>query len=144
KLEHVGVFVVLHYHLNQRDVPLLKLCREMELPSGHSERIHVFRETGYAYQGEDESFWLHPWTHCMLGQGVMPQNHHPLTRALSDADLKRLLDGVRRPIDAVVAKMPSHQQFLDSYCKAPASAWEQMYARARQHARVTGKVAGVG
>ena len=71
-------------------------------------------------------------------------NHHPLTRALSDADLKRLLEGVRKPIDKVVAAMPSHQQFLDSYCKAPSSAWEQMYARARQHERVTGKVAGVG
>ena len=53
-------------------------------------------------------------------------------RALSDADLKRLLESVRKPIDATVAAMPSQEQFIDSYCKAPPSAWEQMYARARQ------------
>ena len=79
----------------------------------------------------------------MLGQGVVPRTHHPLTRALSDADLKRLLESVRKPIDATVAAMPSQEQFIDSYCKAPPSAWEQMYARARQHERVTGKIAGL-
>ena len=49
----------------------------------------------------------------------------------------------RKPIDAAVAAMPSQEQFIDSYCKAPPSAWEQMYARARQHERVTGKIAGL-
>ena len=143
ELEHVRDFVVMHYHLNQRDEPLWKQCREMELPPGLAERIQVFRETGYAWQGEDELFRLDSWTHCMLGQGVMPRSHHPLTRALSDADLKRLLESVRKPIDAAVAAMPSQEQFIDSYCKAPPSAWEQMYARARQHERVTGKIAGL-
>ena len=143
ELEHVRDFVVMHYHLNQRDEPLWKQCREMELPPGLAERIQVFRETGYAWQGEDELFRLDSWTHCMLGQGVVPRTHHPLTRALSDADLKRLLESVRKPIDATVAAMPSQEQFIDSYCKAPPSAWEQMYARARQHERVTGKIAGL-
>ena len=143
ELEHVRDFVVMHYHLNQRDEPLWKQCREMELPPGLAERIQVFRETGYAWQGEDELFRLDSWTHCMLGQGVVPRSHHPLTRALSDADLKRLLESVRKPIDAAVAAMPSQEQFIDSYCKAPPSAWEQMYARARQHERVTGRIAGL-
>ena len=58
-------------------------------------------------------------------------------QALPDADLRRLLDAIRQPINAAVAAMPSHQQFLDSYCKAPQSAWDLMHQRAQAHARVT-------
>ena len=49
-----------------------------------------------------------------------------------------------KPVTRTVAAMPTHQQFLDRYCKASPSAWEQMYERARAHARVTGRIAGTG
>lgn len=115
----------------------------MTLPSDLAHRIQMFRDRAHALQGEDELFRLDSWTHCMLGQGVVPKAHHPLARTLPDADLKRLFDGIRQPIERAVAAMPSHQQFLDSYCKAPPSAWELMYERARAHARITGTIAGV-
>ena len=43
ELEHVRDFVVMHYHLNQRDEPLWQQCREMELPPGLAERLFVGR-----------------------------------------------------------------------------------------------------
>jgi tryptophan halogenase len=55
----------------------------------------------------------------MLGQGLVPRQHHPLAQTLSDADLKRLLDGIRRQIDAAAAQLPKQQVFIDRYCKAP-------------------------
>ena len=144
EMEHVRDFIILHYHLNQRDEPMWQQVRHMRLPPDLAHRIEMFRDRAHALQGEDELFRLDSWTHCMLGQGVVPRAHHPLTRALSDADLARLFDGIRQPIDRAVAAMPTHQQFLDRYCKASPSAWEQMYERARAHARVTGRIAGTG
>jgi tryptophan halogenase len=144
EMEHVRDFIILHYHLNQRDEPMWQQVRHMDLPDDLAHRIGMFRDRAHASQGEDELFRLDSWTHCMLGQGVVPKAHHPLTRALPDDAMQRLFDGIRKPIERAVAAMPSHQQFLDSYCKAPPSAWELMYERARAHARVTGKVAGVG
>ena len=144
EMEHVRDFIILHYHLNQRDEPLWQQVRNMSLPDDLAHRIQMFRDRAHASQGENELFRLDSWTHCMLGQGVVPRTHHPLARSISDGDLRRLFEGVRKPVDEAVARMPSHQEFLDRYCKAPASAWDQMYARAQQHAKVTGRVAGVG
>jgi len=124
ELEHIRNFIILHYHLNERDEPMWKACREMKLPEELANRIQVFRESAYAWQGEDELFRLDSWTHCMLGQGVVPEKHHLLTRALGDADMKRLLDGVRQPIERMVEAMPSHQEFLQRYCPADPSVWE--------------------
>jgi tryptophan halogenase len=59
----------------------------------------------------------------MLGQGITPRQHHPLARGLADADMRRLFDGIRQPIDSLVATMPSHQQFIEQYCKADSSVW---------------------
>ena len=143
EMEHVRDFIILHYHLNQRDEPMWQDVRNMAVPPELAHRIRMFRDRAHALQGEDELFRLDSWTHCMLGQGVVPRDYHPLVRALPDADMRRLFERIRQPIDRAVAAMPSHQQFLDSYCKAPASAWELMYERARAHARITGTIAGV-
>ncbi|MEL1263320.1 tryptophan halogenase family protein [Pseudoxanthomonas putridarboris] len=124
EMEHVRDFIIMHYHLNQRDEPLWRDCREMKLPDGLAQRIRLFRDRAYAWQGEDELFRLDSWTHVMLGQGVVPKQHHLLGRALSDPDLRRLFDAIRQPIDRAVEAMPSHQEFLDRYCKAAPEVWE--------------------
>jgi len=123
ELEQVRDFIVLHYHANQRDEPMWKACREMELPASLTQRIEQFRERAHAWQGEDELFRVDSWTHVMLGQGITPRQHHPLARGLADADMRRLFDGIRQPIDRLVATMPSHQQFIEQYCKADSSVW---------------------
>jgi 2-polyprenyl-6-methoxyphenol hydroxylase and related FAD-dependent oxidoreductases len=124
ELEHVRDFIILHYHLNQRDEPLWQACRNMRIPDALANRIQVFRDTAYAWQGEDELFRLDSWTHCMLGQGVVPKNHHPLARGLADADMRKLFEAIRRPIEQLVAAMPPHHEFLRSYCPADPSVWE--------------------
>src|SRR5690606_26492807 len=144
EMKHVRDFIILHYHLNQRDEPMWQQVRHMQLPDALAHRLQTLRDRAHATPGENELFRLDPWTHCLLGQSVEPRAWHPLARNLADDDLKRLFDGIRQPIRQAVAAMPSHQQFLDKYCKAPQSAWELMYERARARARITGKIAGVG
>jgi tryptophan halogenase len=124
EMEHVRDFIILHYHANRRDEPMWKACREMSLPDSLKVRIDAWRERAHAWQGANELFRVDSWTHVMLGQGLIPEQHHPLARGLSDADLRRLLDGLRRPIDRAVAQMPLQRAFIDRYCKAPPEVWD--------------------
>ncbi|KQR13502.1 MULTISPECIES: tryptophan halogenase family protein [Xanthomonas] len=123
EMEHVRDFVTLHYHATQRDEPLWQQCRDMELPDSLRLRLRAWRERAHAWQGTDELFRVDSWTHVLLGQGVVPQQHHPLAAALSDTDLRRLLDGIAQPIQRVVEQMPSQQDFISAYCKADEQLW---------------------
>jgi tryptophan halogenase len=124
EMEHVRDFIILHYHANQRDEPMWKECREMELPESLANRLRAWRERAHAWQGTDELFRVDSWTHVMLGQGIVPGQHHPLARALPDQDLRKLFDSIRQPIDRAVAQMPPQQDFIERYCKAAPEVWE--------------------
>jgi tryptophan halogenase len=86
-------------------------------------RLRVWRERAHAWQGADELFRVDSWTHVLLGQGIEPEQHHPLARALPDQDMRKLLDSIRQPIDRTVAQMPSQQEFIERYCKAAPEVW---------------------
>jgi tryptophan halogenase len=123
ELEHVRDFIILHYHANQRDEPMWKGCREMSLPDSLQIRIDAWRDRAHVWRDQSELFATTSWIHVLLGQGVMPKQHHPLPRELSDADLRRLLDSIRGPIDRAVPRMPLQQVFIDRYCKAAPEVW---------------------
>ncbi|MFC3549887.1 tryptophan halogenase family protein [Lysobacter cavernae] len=123
EMEHVRDFIILHYHANQRDEPMWVQCREMELPDSLAIRLRAWRERAHAWQGANELFRVDSWTHVMLGQGLVPQQHHPLAATLGDEDICKLLAGIRKPIDEAVARMPLQQEFIDKYCKAAPAVW---------------------
>ncbi len=123
ELEQIRDFIILHYHLNQRDEALWRDCRAMTLPDSLLQRIGLFRERGHAWQGGDELFRLDSWLQVMLGQGLMPEQSHPLPKALADHDLQRLFDAIRQPIAKALARMPAQQAFIDQYCKSSPEVW---------------------
>jgi tryptophan halogenase len=57
----------------------------------------------------------------MLGQGIEPQQHHPVADLMGDEELSRFLEGIRTSVDRTVAQLPAYQACVDQYCKAPAS-----------------------
>ena len=123
EMEHVRDFIILHYHANQRDEAMWTQCREMEIPDSLSIRLRAWRDRAHAWQGANELFRVDSWTHVMLGQGLQPQQHHPLTRALPTDQMQRFFDSIRKPIDEAVAKFPTQQEFIDRYCKAAPDVW---------------------
>ncbi|MBB3344660.1 tryptophan halogenase family protein [Luteimonas sp. RC10] len=123
EMEHVRDFIILHYHANQRDEPMWAACRDMALPPSLEVRLQAWRERAHAWQGADELFRVDSWTHVLLGQGIVPRQHHPLARALRDEDLRHLLRAIREPVERAVEQMPSQQAFIDRYCKADAAVW---------------------
>jgi tryptophan halogenase len=117
--EKIRDFIVLHYKATQRDDSAFwRDCANMPVPDSLAHRIEMFRESAHAYQGEGELFRVDSWSQVMLGQGIKPEHYHPVTRTMSDQDLQRLLGGLKASISQDVAKLPSHQDFIDRYCKA--------------------------
>lgn len=118
EIEQIRDFIILHYHLNQRDgEPLWDYCRNLDLPDSLRQRIALFREAGQAWQGSDELFRVDSWTQVMLGQGVQPEGRHEMARLMPHDRLVASLDALRSRIAQTVAAMSSHDQFIAQYCQ---------------------------
>ena len=60
----------------------------------------------------------------MLGQGIVPRSWHPIATNLQDSEMSQLFDTIRSTIDRTVANLPSHADYVASYCgvgRAPAA-----------------------
>jgi hypothetical protein len=113
-------FIILHYHVTDRtDSPMWRQCREMKVPEQLEHRIRHFRETGRVVLRQGELFAENSWVQVMMGQGITPASHHPITRNMDDGTLADFLGGIRKEVARKVMKLPRHQQFLDEFCPAP-------------------------
>jgi tryptophan halogenase len=120
EITHIRDFIILHYHVtNRRDTPFWRGCREMPIPASLQHRIDLFRETGRVFRAPNELFAENSWIQVMLGQGIMPQQHHPAADLMGDEELSRLLNGIKSNVDKTILQLPRHQAYVEQYCKAP-------------------------
>ena len=120
EFEHIRDFVVLHYHLTDRqDTPFWRHCRSMEVPASLAHRIRLFRETGRVFRAPNELFTESSWIQVMLGQGITPQQYHPVASVMSDAELAAFLASNKARIDKTLLQLPPHQAYIQQYCAAP-------------------------
>ncbi len=123
EIERIRDFLILHYCATERrDSEFWNYCGTMSIPGELRARIDLFRESGRFYRIADEMFALTSWVQVMVGQGIVPTGYHPLVDAVDDAELHKFGESVRNVIASCVAAMPTHEQFIDRYCKAPVAA----------------------
>jgi tryptophan halogenase len=109
----------LHYHLTQRDdSPYWKHFRTMDIPDSLAHRMAMFRENAYAWPGDVSLFRVDSWVQVMMGQGLIPEQHHGAGRVLAVEGLKEQMTALRRMIDNSVAQLPEHADFIKTYCPA--------------------------
>jgi len=119
ELEHIRDFIVLHYHVtNRQDTPFWNACRAMEIPASLQHRIELFRETGRVFRFQNELFAENSWIQVMLGQGIVPRQYHQVADLMGDAELSRFLDQIKSQVDNTVLQLPKHQAYVEQYCKA--------------------------
>jgi tryptophan halogenase len=117
EIEHILDFIVLHYKVtNRQDSPFWRHCRTMPVPDSLAHRIELFRETGRIFREPNELFAESSWLQVMLGQGILPEHYHPVVDVMSDEDLTRFMETIKANVDATVAKLPSHQDYVKQYC----------------------------
>jgi tryptophan halogenase len=115
--EYIRDFIILHYHLNQRnDSEFWRECRDMQIPESLARRMELFKNTGKVFREQEELFTEIAWQQVMIGQGLVPEDYHPLVNALSREQLDEFLDNVKKIIDEAVRRLPDHAQFLQQYC----------------------------
>jgi len=119
ELETARDFVILHYHLTQRnDSPFWDHYRTMQIPDSLVHRMAMFRENGYAWPDDVALFRVDSWVQVMTGQGLMPKQHHGAGRVLPVDGLKQQLMALRNMIENSVSQMPEHADFIKNYCPA--------------------------
>ena len=117
ELAHIRDFIILHYHVtNRRDTPFWRDCSSMAIPASLQHRIDLFRETGRVFRAPNELFAENSWIQVMLGQGIMPQQHHQSADLMSDAELSGFLNNIRSTVQKTVQQLPTHQAYVQRYC----------------------------
>jgi tryptophan halogenase len=118
EFEYIRDFIILHYHLTERDDGFWKDTRAMGIPERLTHKMELFRSTGMLTNDHMDIFLEPSWMQVMLGQGIMPQDYHPLADALSDQDLSQKLKMTRQTKMQPMEKILSHDDFLEAFCKA--------------------------
>lgn len=118
EIEKIRDFIILHYHATERrDSPFWRYCNDMAIPDSLASRLTLFKKTGLFPIHNKELFQIDSWLQVMLGQGIVPLDHHPIVELMDDDELGRFLNGYQQMVRHAVAAMPSHSQALTAYRK---------------------------
>lgn len=111
--ERMRDFIILHYKQNQRDdTAFWRACQRMDVPESLSQKMALFEQTGKIFREQDELFTEIAWQQVMIGQGLIPKDHHPLVDSLSSEQITELMDNLKVIIKRSVKNMTSHDEFL--------------------------------
>lgn len=111
--EMVRDFIILHYHLTERDdTPFWQHCRTMVVPERIVKKVELFKTHGRVVRDHNELFGEMAWLQVMLGQGVMPQAYHPLANRIAADELRELLMHTGALVKSTVSRMPTHRDYL--------------------------------
>ena len=122
ELETVRDFIILHYKLTSRDdSDFWRFYKDMAIPDSLQHRMEIFKSNGYVWPDDVSLFRVDSWVQVMMGQGLKPGSHHLGSRAISRPHLEQQLTAYRNMVEAAVAKMPEHTDFVQGYCPSSAA-----------------------
>jgi tryptophan halogenase len=119
EIQFIRDFIILHYKVTERrDTPYWKEAAEMAVPAPLQHRIDMFQQTGRSFRVLNELFAENSWVQVMLGQGIVPDQHHPSADLMGDEELSGFLEGIRKHVERTVGQLPAHQAYAERYCGA--------------------------
>lgn len=116
EFEHVRDFIILHYHLNQRDdSQFWRECQGMDIPESLRHKMTLFKTAGKLFTPHEALFSDIAWQQVMIGQGLIPEDYHPLADALTEQQLADLFSNLAGLMRNEAAKLPNHDDYLRSH-----------------------------
>jgi tryptophan 7-halogenase len=106
-------FLILHYHLTQRDdTAFWRYCRTMDIPESLQRKMALFKQTAHIEEYQQGLFMPPSWLAVYLGQGCVPEHYDPRLEAMSIKEGAAGLAAMKNAIDQSVATMPEAADFL--------------------------------
>ncbi|MDJ0643154.1 MAG: tryptophan 7-halogenase [Erythrobacter sp.] len=116
---HVRDFLILHYKATKRDdAPFWDYVREMSIPESLKQKMDLLRSRGRFFKYDAELFDLTSWLAVAEGQGWGPEGYSPVANGLSASNLSQSLANMRAVYAKTIDAMPTHQAYIDRFCKA--------------------------
>ncbi|MDC8830300.1 tryptophan halogenase family protein [Alteromonas gilva] len=116
EFETIRDFIILHYHVNERDdSDFWRDMRNMSIPTRLEQKIAAFKDTAAIFNEQSDIFRDASWVQVMMGQGLFPADYHPAADAM---DSQALLDAMRQIHHAKhqpLAKLLAHDTFISQY-----------------------------
>jgi tryptophan 7-halogenase len=123
RYEDVRDFIILHYHLNQRDdSPFWQACAAMAVPERLRRRMVLYAASGRILYEDGELFRTASWLEVMEGQNLRPRGWLALAELQGVEETAGYLKGVSDTIAQCVAAMPAHEAFVRHYCPSTGAA----------------------
>ena len=120
EFERIRDFIILHYHLNQReDSDFWRQCREMPVPDTLRHKMALYAARGRLHREATELFAEVAWLQVMQGQNLKAGGYHALVDLIPEAEIEAYLASVRGVIAKCVEVMPTHEAFIGRFCRAP-------------------------
>ena len=119
EVEYIRDFIILHYKVTDRqDSPFWRYCKNMEVPESLARKIELFRRCGRIFREDVDLFHENSWVQVMMGQGIVPEQYHAIVNMMPRHELAAFMTGIKKAIQNTVRELPTHQQYLDYYCKS--------------------------
>ena len=117
--EQVRDFIILHYHLTERDdTPFWDRCRTMDVPDSLKEKYRLFEGYGRIFRENDELFNDTSWMAVMVGQGLKARGYDPVADVLTLDETRARLEEIRRVMRTSADYMPLQTEFIRNNCAA--------------------------
>ncbi|WP_108812059.1 tryptophan 7-halogenase [Sphingorhabdus sp. Alg231-15] len=119
EFETIRDFLILHYNATERsDSEFWNHVRTMDIPEFLSGKLKLFRQAGRIFRDENEIFAEPSWLAVMTGQGIFPEQYHPVAGVISAEETKQRLNAIKDVIGRAAASLPTHEAFIEEHCSA--------------------------
>jgi tryptophan halogenase len=119
EFEQIRDFLILHYHVTERtDSAFWRDMQAMDIPDSLKNKIALFKQDGRLFREQNDLFLESSWLQVMLGQGLVPNDYHPVANSMSDEKILDMLGKIKNIKNDPISKLPSHDEFIEKYCKA--------------------------
>ncbi|MEP4890067.1 MAG: tryptophan halogenase family protein [Aliiglaciecola sp.] len=116
EFETIADFIVLHYHVNERDdSDFWKDMRNMTIPDRLKEKIAAFQSSAAIFNDNNDIFRDASWLQVMLGQGIQPQDYHPVAKKYGDSALLNVMQKVLAEKQKPLSSLLPHDQFIAQF-----------------------------
>jgi tryptophan halogenase len=115
--DRIRDFLIMHYHVTTRtDTDFWNYVRTMKVPDSLHDKLELFRRRGRVVKYREGVFLDGSWIAVYLGQGLKPEGHDMRAEGPGIESLKLGVDKLHKDIHDIVAAMPDHRGYLESYC----------------------------